>query len=177
MIFDHVREVDHGLQARADSAGDPAPQIRAGLVAVEFVELFEAQCPVVRAACLQRESEQSVEAAALLLVEVRGPLEPQVARALRRLAMLQALGLANLVNGGVELRLHVVAVERDFGLLELLKHPEEVRLAHVLADLADLVGMAAMRAEVQREPLNSRGVPTGCGKHATPLIEIGEQPR
>ena len=32
-----------------------------------------------------------------------------------------------------------------------------------------------MRGEVQREPLNSRGVPTGGGEHATPLIEIGEQ--
>ena len=89
--------------------------------------------------------------------------------------MLEALGLANLVNGGVELRLHVIPIEGDLGLLELLKHPEEVRLAHVLADLGDLVGMAAVRAEVLGEPLNGGGVPPGGGEHAAMLIKVGEQ--
>jgi len=82
--------------------------------------------------------------------------------------VLETLAATDLIDGLVQLRLDVVAIEGDLRLGQVLKHAREAGLGHVLADLGDLVGMTAVRGQIISEGLDSGEEPTGlAGRRAT----------
>jgi hypothetical protein len=68
--------------------------------------------------------------------------------------VLLGVGAADRVDRFRELLLDVVAVEGDLGLREVVAHPGQVRLRHVLADLPDVLRIAPVRSEETRELLD-----------------------
>ena len=88
--------------------------------------------------------------------------------------MLGAFGAADLIDGLGQLRFDVVAVKRDLGFGEMLKGAREERFAEVLADLRDLLGLTAMRAQVLDEPLVGRAVAAGRDEDRGAPIDVGE---
>lgn len=60
--------------------------------------------------------------------------------------MLVCLRATDRVDRLGQLLLDVKAIKRDLSLLQVLAHPRQVRLRHVLADLCDPLGIAAVPA-------------------------------
>jgi hypothetical protein len=85
-----------------------------------------------------------------------------------------AFGAADVVDGLGQLRLDVVAVEGDLGAGQVLQRAGQVALAHVLADLADLLGRTAVGGQIAGEAGVGAGVAAGGGEHDPRLVEVGE---
>jgi hypothetical protein len=83
------------------------------------------------------------EAVGLAVGEVARVAKPQVAGVAQQLSVLGALGAADLVDGLGQLGLDVVAIEGGLRGGQVLQRADQVALAHVLADLADLLSAAA----------------------------------
>ena len=88
VVFEHARELLEGREAASVDLGDPASQeLLGGVGIVELVEAVELLREGVSADGLKRLGEQLVEQVALLLGELRRPLEPHVPRVLQQLLL------------------------------------------------------------------------------------------
>ena len=88
--------------------------------------------------------------------------------------MLLALGAADLVERLRQLRPDVVAVEGDLRGGQVPQRAGEEGLRHVLADLGDLLGGAAVGLEILREALDDRLIAPGSGEDRARAVEVGE---
>ena len=164
-----------GRASQRPSSGTAARHGSAPLVGVgEPVDGVEAQHPPVRPRGLERVAHQLGEPVGLSIGEIAGVAQPQVAAVGQQLAMLAPLGLANLIDGLGELRLDVVAIEGDLRCRQVLERPGEVGLAHVLADLGDLLSPRVVSPEILSESGIGAGVTAGSGEHDAGLVEVGE---
>ncbi len=95
--------------------------------------------------------------------------QPQVAGVPEQLAVLGAFAAANLVDGLGQLGLDVVAIKGDLRGGQVLQRADQVALAHVLTDLADLLGAPATSGQIVGKTPVDAGVAAGRGEHHAAL--------
>ena len=88
--------------------------------------------------------------------------------------MVGSLGAADLVDGLRQLRLDVIAVKRDLSVGQVLQSARQKRLAHILADLGDLLGGASVRLQVGDEALVGGGATALGDEDRAAAIQVGE---